>query len=145
MADIRSIDQIASKWATVTPMRSGDYEDGVKNPRKSWAAGATAASDAYDAGVQKAITDKRFGKGVRKAGDPKWTKGCVEKGVSRWGPGVALAQDEFRSGFAPYRDAISRIKLSPRYARRDPRNLKRVAEVVDALSKAKERQLSGGS
>lgn len=138
MAEIRTVEQIAKKWADVTPMRSGDYEAGIKNPRRSWSAGAAAASDAYKAGVTRAVAEDRFAKGVKRAGDARWAKGAIEKGTMRWGPGVALAEDDYRTGFAPYQAAIAAVKLPPRYAKRDPRNLARVKAIVDALVAKKE-------
>jgi len=133
MANIRSMDAISKKWATVTPQRTGDYEDGVRNPKADWASNAAAAEDAYQAGVQAAIAERRFGKGVRAAGTEKWQKGAIEKGTQRWGPGVAMAQSAYASGFAPFRDAIERMTLPPRYHRRDPRNLNRVKAVFDTM------------
>lgn len=141
MAFIRTIDQIAKKFATVTPGRTEDYRFGVENPRRSWM-GATAASEsAYESGVQAAIAKKRFGKGVKAAGDGKWSKGAIEKGTMRWGPGVSMAEADFAAGFSPYRDAIAHCTLPPRYARRDPRNLERVKAIVNALIAAKEARL----
>ena len=133
MANIRSLDSITKKWATVTPQRTGDYEDGVRNPKSDWASNTAAAEDSYQAGVQAAIAEKRFGKGVRAAGTEKWQKGAIDKGTQRWGPGVAMAQSAYAAGFAPYRDAIERLTMPPRYHRRDPRNLNRVKAVVDAM------------
>lgn len=138
MAFIRSIELIAKKWADVTPGRTEDYRRGVMNPRTPWAAAAANAEPAYEAGVTQAIAKKKFGKGVKAAGDEKWQRGAVEKGTMRWGPGVALAEPDYRAGFSPYRDAIERVTLPPRYARRDPRNLQRVKAVVDALVAVKE-------
>ena len=138
MAEIRPADVIARKWASVTPQRSADYQAGVEAPRKDWARQTQAAAGAWADGVQKAVTNKSFEKGVSKAGTPKWQRGAVEKGVQRWGPGVALAEDAYLTGFAPYREAIARVQLPPRYARRDPRNLDRVKAVVEALKRAKE-------
>lgn len=141
MAFIRAIDAIAKKWATVTPGRSEDYRAGVQNPRRDWATATSAASDAYKSGVTQAIAQNRFGKGVKTAGTPAWQRGAVEKGTARWGPGVTIAEDDYRAGFAPYRDAIERTTLPPRYARRDPRNLERVKKIVGALIAAKEARL----
>ena len=131
MAFIRSIDQIGRKWADVTPGRTKEYESGVSNPRTPWMEATQNAETAYEEGVSNAITKKRFGKGVRDAGNQTWLEGAVKKGVARWGPGVRLAVDK-------YRDAIERTVLPPRYARRDPRNLERVRAIVDALVAAKE-------
>ncbi len=138
MADIRPVDVIAAKWASVTPQRAADYESGVQQPRKDWARQTGAAADAWAAGVQQAIQQKSFSKGVSKAGTPKWQRGAVEKGVGRWGPGVQLAQESYAAGFAPYREAIARVQLPPRYAKRDPRNLDRTKAIVEALKRAKE-------
>ncbi len=141
MAFIRSIEQIARKFASVTPGRTEDYRFGVENPRRDWAGATAAAEAAYEMGVTQAIAKKRFGKGVKAAGTPAWQEGAVTKGTARWGPGVTLAEDKYRRNFAPFRDAIERVTLPPRYARRDPRNLARVKAIVDALVAAKEARL----
>lgn len=133
MANIRSMEAIAAKWANVTPMRVGDYEAGIESPRRDWQQSTLAAEDSYQQGVQAAIAEKRFGKGVRKAGTAKWQENARSKGVQRWGPGVSMAQAAYAAGFAPIRDAIERVTLPPRYARRDPRNLNRVKAIVDAV------------
>ncbi|MBA7539135.1 hypothetical protein ES705_31414 [subsurface metagenome] len=140
MAAIRSIEKIAKKWATVTPGRSEDYRAGVESPRKDWEAATAASEDSYNAGVTQAIAEKRFGKGVRAAGTEKWQRGAIEKGTMRWGPGVAMAEAQYAAGFGPIRDAIERVTLPPRYARRDPRNLNRVKAIVDAVIEAAKRR-----
>jgi hypothetical protein len=140
MAEIATVDAIAAKWARVTPTRTADYEDGVRNPRKDWARATLAATDAYKAGITASLTKGSFAKGVSRAGTPGWQEGAVAKGVPRWGPGVQVAEPKYAAGFAPFREAIARVTLPPRYARRDPRNLMRVNAIVDALSKAKEAQ-----
>lgn len=133
MAFIRSIDSISKKWAEVTPLRAGDYAAGVENPRRSWAGATKNAEGSYEDGVQAAIRRKAFGKGVAKAGDAKWQRKTLTRGVANWGPGVADAEGDYSAGFAPYREAIAAVKLPPRYARRDPRNLARVKAINDAL------------
>ena len=143
MAQIRATDVIATKWATVTPQRSADYEFGINNPRTDWAAATTAASDAWKAGVQEAIAKNRFSAGVKSAGTGKWQRGSIEKGLARWGPGVQLGRQAYEDGFAPYQAAIKAVNLPPRFARRDPRNLDRVKAIVDALIATKNK-LSGG-
>jgi hypothetical protein len=133
MAFIRSIDAISKKWAEVTPLRAADYEAGIRNPRRSWKAATVNAEGSYEDGVQAGIRRKAFGKGVTKAGDEKWQRKSLTRGVPNWGPGVADAEGDFNAGFAPYRQAIADTKLPPRYARRDPRNLARVKAINDAL------------
>jgi len=144
MLQIKSIEEIAEKWAEVTPMRSGDYAKGIQNPRRPWAASTKNAAAAYGAGVTRAVQTGAFAAGVTRAGDEKWQRKASTRGVANWGPGVAEAKGDYQAGFAPYRDAIAAVVLPPRYARRDPRNLARVKAICDALI-AKKIQVSGST
>lgn len=142
MAEIAGVDVIAAKWARVTPTRTTDYEDGIRNPRRDWLRSTIAATDAWKAGIQEAIGKGTWGKGVSRAGTTGWQSGAIEKGLARWGPGVQVAQAKYSSAFAPFVAAIKGVTLPPRFARRDPRNLLRVNAIVDALVKAKQAQMT---
>ena len=139
MAAIKSIGEISKKFIEVTPGRATQYADGVKTPKRDWEQATSAAEANFEAGIQKAVANKSFGKGVKKAGTAKYQQGVEEKGVSRWPVGVSLAGDAYAKGFGPFRDVIERTNLPARFARRDPRNLLRVAAIAKALGEAKER------
>ena len=145
MANIASMAQISAKWARVTPMRTADYEAGVRSPRTDWAQATAAAEDSWKTGVTAAAGKGMFSKGVRFATTGKWQSMAIEKGVARWGPGVTVAEPSYARGFQPYRDAIDSVRLPQRYPRRDPRNLNRVKAIVDALVAVKERLGAGGA
>lgn len=142
MVKTKSINEIAEKWEDVTPGRASYYEKGVKDPKKDWAEEASKQEDAYEAGVTGGIARKAFGKGVRKAGTATWTEGTLEKGISRYGPGVRAGKDRYSKNFAPFVEEIERIQLPERRARGDPANIERVAKMADALRK-KKLELSG--
>lgn len=133
MAEIRSIKEITEKWTRVTPGRTEDYKLGIENPRRDWESETVAAEDTYKAGVDAAHAKGMFGKGVKKAGTAKWKEMALKKGPGRFAEGVYIAGPAFEKGFAPYRDAIERCDLGPRFPKRDPRNLERVKRVVDCL------------
>lgn len=137
MAAIKSVEAIAKKWTEVTPGRAADYQAGIENPRVDWAQATKAAEDNWKQGITEAAARGAFGKGVTAAGTATWQEGSLTKGVARWGPGIALSGDKYAKGFAPYREAIFRTTLPPRFPRRDPRNLLRVKAIVDALVKVK--------
>jgi len=137
MAEIRSAKEIASKWTRVTPGRTEDYKLGIQNPRRDWAEETAAAADTYKAGVDAAHAKNLFSKGVKRVGTSKWKEKALQKGPGRFAEGVYIAGDDYEKGFAPYRDAIEKVDLGPRFPRRDPRNLGRVKSVVDALIAAK--------
>ncbi len=133
MAAIRSAREIAEKWSSVTPTRTGFFEAGVKAPRRDWAKSTHASESTYKEAVTRAATEGRFGKGVLKAGTDKWQRKTLDIGAGRWGPGVSMASSDFEAGFSPYRDAIDKISLKPRFPKGDPRNYDRVKQIGDAL------------
>jgi len=137
MPAIRSSADVAKKWARVTPQRVDDYRDGVSSPKRSWEEATSNAQSAYESGVQKSISDKRFSKGVKAAGNEKWQSGAKIKGADRWGPGVTIAESDYSSGFGKFRDVIESTTLPPRYAKGDPRNIERVRVMAGALRSAK--------
>lgn len=140
MAAIKSIADITAKFVEVTPGRAAQYAEGCAKPKRDWAQATEAAEERFEAGMQSAIQRKAFGKGVKEAGTAKLQEGIKTKGVSRWPVGVRLAGAAFNKGYGPYRDEIERTTLPQRYARRDPRNLDRVAAIDKALGDLKERQ-----
>lgn len=137
MAAIKSAAEISEKWTRVTPGRQSDYENGVRNPTEDWASKTSGAEGAWSAGVQDAITNKRFARGIREAGTEKWQRKTTEVGIGRWGAGVRAAGDDYQAGFDPYRQVISSVSLPARYPKGDPRNFDRVAAVANALHKKK--------
>ena len=140
MPAIKSASDIAAKWASVTPARASDYEAGVRNPKKDWANNTKAAETAYAEGVQAAISDGRFGRGVANSGTEKWSRKCISVGIGRWPTGVRAAQGDYEKGFAPYVDVISRTNLPQRFGRGDPRNYQRSEIMGSALHDARVRK-----
>ena len=137
MPAIRDISQIARKWADVTPGRTEEYSNGVKSPKGSWASSAIAAKEAYEQGIQDSISRGSREKGISDAGDSKWQRGAVTKGVARFGPGVRAAQQDYQTGFAPYQAVIAGTTLPPKGAKGDPRNYERSRLMGEALHNAK--------
>ena len=125
------------KWARVTPQRTEDYVQGISNPRADWAQETAKAESNWADGVQKAVQDKRFAKGVQKAGSEKWARKSLEVGAPRFGPGVQAAEQDYVAGFAPFVTVIENTKLPQRFAKGDPRNIDRVKVMAKALRDAK--------
>jgi len=141
VANIKPISVIAEKWAEVTPGRSGDYENGVRDASVDWAGPTAAAESAWGDGVSAAVSAGRFGRGVAKAGTNKWRQKTLTKGVRNWGPGVRDAKGDYQAGFGPYREVIAGVTLPARFSRGDERNLERVRAITTALHDAK---MAGG-
>ncbi len=129
----KDINAIASKWSTRAQAAGPDYTAGVKNTQKDWAALTASAADSWGAGVQQAVADGRFAKGVVAAGTPKWQNAAVTKGSTRYPTGVATAQPNYVSGFSPYLTVIQNTNLPPRSPRGSPNNIQRVSAITAAL------------
>lgn len=140
MAKIKDLAKIKEKWARVTPQRSGDYAEGVRDPAVDWATATKAAEERYKDGVLKAANRGAFGKGVARAGTSRWQERSLAVGPGRFAEGVAQAEDRYGDGFAPFASVISSLTLPPRFPKGDIRNLERVKAVSQALRKKKEEQ-----
>ena len=134
-AKIRSVDDIAEKWARVTPDRRADYEVGITDPLEDWEKNTTLAHAAYKAGVSAVDIAARFIGGVKRAGTEKWQRKSKAVGPGRFAEGVAVAKDDFKTGFAPFQVVIATTELPERKMRGDPGNRKRSEVIQIALNK----------
>jgi hypothetical protein len=141
MPKIRGLDQISRKWGEVTPARATEYVQGVQSPKEDWKSATLAGAKNYELGIQTAIANKQFDKGVSKSSTEDWQRKAVEKGGARFGPGVTAGVSDYNSGFAPYRDVIANTSLPARYPKGDPRNIERVRVMAKAL---RDKKVSGG-
>lgn len=129
MVKIKPIDQIVQRWVQGVKGASAAYQFGVNNPQRDWAEATIAGASAWFQGVQAAHAAGRFDGGVRNAGSIKWKNRTLTRGVQIWPLAVAAAEGDYRVGYAPFREAIASATLPPRYSKRDPRNLDRVAAI----------------
>ena len=137
MPEIRSLDFISKKWAKVAAQSSDEYSEGVKNPRRSWEAGAIAAKEAYVSGVQDSISRGAWEKGIENAGDEKWARKTIAVGPRRYSEGVRNAESDYKKGFDIYHSVIANTDLPPRGPKGSPENIERVRVIAEALHNAK--------
>lgn len=136
---VKSLTDITEKWRRRVQGAGPDYQKGVATTTKDWAANTEAAEDSYNSGVQEAIAQGRFARGVREAGTGKWRRKIDSVGAQRWPQGVGAAGPDFEKGFAPYREALSNITLPPRMPRGHPDNINRVAAIASTLHELRTR------
>lgn len=134
---IKDAATIAGKYATRGAAAGQDYANGVNNPRQPWAASTAAQSGAWGAGVQSAITNGSFVKGVNNAGDAKWQRKAAGVGAQRYPAGVTAAKTDYQNGVAPYLAVLQALQLPARGAKGDPSNINRVTAVNNALRQKK--------
>ena len=130
MPPVKSLDRISEKWARQSAVSEPSYIEGIENPRADWEAQTLAAEGSFERGIQQAISNKSFGKGVKAAGTSKWQENARNKGPRRWSEGISFAKDAYELGFAPFRAILERLQLPPRGPKGDPANIRRVALVA---------------
>lgn len=130
---IKSSAAIARKWADVTPARARQWEDEIKaTSTDEYAAPAIAAAPIWEQGVMEAAARGAYAKGIEEKAE-KWKRKALAVGSIRFGPGVRAAESDQAAGFAPYREVIAGLTLTPRGPRGAPGNYERVREVGEAL------------
>jgi hypothetical protein len=130
---VKSADAVAKKWQARAQGAGGDYTNGVNQPRRPWQSSTAAAKDVYAAGVQAAIGNDSFTKGVNAAGDAKWQRKSAALGAQRYGPGITAAAPDYQANVGPFLDVIAGLNLPPRQPKGSPGNIARVQAVADAL------------
>jgi len=137
MPATKSASETGKKWKERVAGATDDYIKGVENPNTDWADATEAAKDSYNDGIQTAIAEDRFAKGVRASGTSNWKSKTSSKGRSRWPQGVAVGQADYEKGISPYLDVISSTTLPPRRKKGDPSNIDRVRVLAEALHRKK--------
>lgn len=130
---VKDIGTIAKKFSRNAQAAAGDYKTGVEASGQDWQQNTANAADNYAAGVQQAIGDQRFRRGVEMAGAAKFTGRAATLGAQRYPTGVAAAEGDFAKGAQPYMQTIAGLTLPPRRPKGDPANMQRSQAVAAAL------------
>ena len=131
--NIKPLSTIVAKYVQRASGAGQAYTDGVSNPRQPWAASTVAAAQTWASGVQQAVTDNRFTKGVNLVGDSGWQSKASTIGAQRYPGGIAAGQGKYAANIQPYLTLLSNLTLPPRAPTGDLANLQRVAAVDTAL------------
>lgn len=84
-------EQIAERFQRGVANGATNYAQGVASPIRPWASATAAAAGRWKAGIQEAINNNSFTRGVQKAGDAKWQQAAVEKGANNYAAAAASA------------------------------------------------------
>ncbi len=134
---VKDTGTLAKKFVQRAAAAAGDYKSGVEASGQDWEANARAGAENYATGVQQAIGDKRFEKGIASAGAGKFVTRASTLGAQRFPTGVQASEGEWGKGTAPYLDAIKGMELPPRRPKGDPGNQARANAVATRLRQIK--------
>ena len=104
---------IAQKWQRNLAGATESIRQGVQGTSVSPTERAAARTDAYVAGVQRAVADGKYQAGLRRVTLADWQRAMIDKGLPRVASGAAAAQgkvQEFMAEFLPFVEAgVSQI------------------------------------
>ena len=136
-------ENVAKKWAEVTPGRSGYYEANTPVASSLWETNTTKAKGTYKAAVADPRIAERYAGGARGKAS-KFARKVTDVGVTRFGPGVAAAETDMSAGFSPYAALLNTLTVPDRKPRGDPANKKIIDVIFDALHKKRLALLGAG-
>jgi hypothetical protein len=134
----------AAKWRARASAAQQDYLQGAQRPRRNWAEATRAGVQAWIQGIQQALADGRYERGITPEAEQLWRARIEQVGAQRYSQGVQQSQERYERNFAPYRQVLESLQLPERGPKGDPRNLERVRVVAEALHTAKRRLRGGG-
>lgn len=127
---------LAGKFVTRASAAAGDYKDGVAGAGAEWEQKTRDGEANFEQGIQQAIADKRFGKGVAGSAN-KYQTNASTLGSSRYTGGIANAREAWQRGVQPALDVLKSLQLPPKGPRRSPQNMQRANAVAVALGALK--------
>jgi hypothetical protein len=135
MVKIKSVDEIATKWADVTPARAPYYEAEVKTAGAEWVSGAKAGQKAYEDAMRDPKVLARRAANITDAKAAKFQTKAGTVGPGRFREGIAAGKPYYVEGFGPYHSVIAAWVPPARGPRGDPKNYEIVKSIGDALHK----------
>jgi predicted transcriptional regulator len=130
---------VAQKWAQNTGRSIDAVRQGVQAVTVNPAEKAIARQDAYIAGVQRAVADGKYRRGLGKVTLQSWQDAMINKGLTRIAAGASAAQPKmatFMEKFLPYVEQ-GKQKLASMPRGDYQANVQRMLTMVDHLANFK--------
>jgi len=93
----KTAEQIVQKYQEGVARSGNAYAAGVQNPSRPWAASTAAAEGRWRNGIQQAIQNGSFARGVQKAGDAKWAQAAAGRGAANYAAAAPHAAQAYAS------------------------------------------------
>lgn len=134
----------AIKWQSRASGASADYATEAVAHAQDFVKNGVAAAPTFKAAVQAGDIDRRFARGIQKAGAEKFTRGITNKGAGRYSGGITAGLPDYQANVSPYLDTLRGVTLPQRQPRGSPANLERVRAVNQALNARRVAMMAGG-
>lgn len=133
MVEVKPLERVVRRWTHRASSAGADYQEGTTGKGQKWASQAMAAENNYIQGVTTAAQQKRYSRGIQRAGASAYESGVAEKGVQRYPTGISASQDKYQKRISEVLSTISGVQLPPKGPKGSPQNYQRVQAVGQAL------------
>lgn len=141
---VKPIEASTIKWGENAARAATEFATNAAAAGEDWARNTAAATDNFAQAITAPGIKNRFRSGVVKAGAAKFVRKINDVARDRFGPGVAAAKEDYKTGAEPFFSTLAGTTLSARKPKGDPANYKRVEEVGKALNAKRLAMLGGG-
>jgi hypothetical protein len=134
---VKDLTASAAKYSRNAGNAAQDYKAGVAGAGQKWHDNTKANVDNYGAGVQAAISNGSFAKGIDKAGPDRYVTRSTTKGAAAFPAGVQAGGPRWAQNFAPFAQALASATLPPKGPKGAPQNQARSQYVADLFRRKK--------
>ena len=125
------------KYVNNTGSAGQSYKDGISNPRRDWQAATVAAETTWEQGVQQAIGNKTFAKGITPDASNKQKTNALALGATRYPQGTANAAPIWAKNTQPVLDSMANVPDMPRGPKMSQMNFDKQHAFATAAHNAK--------
>lgn len=92
--------EVTTKWLNSMQRAGDNYRQGVMAVQEAPTARAAAAVDRFVQGVQRAVDDGTWQRGLNRVSLQQWQRSAVDKGATRIATGALAAKDKMQAAMA---------------------------------------------
>ena len=130
---MKSPSDVAKKWSKNLSASTESIRQGVQATTSNPAEKAIAAQDRYVAGVQRAVSNGDYRRGLQKVTLQSWQEAMITKGLPRVASGATAAvpkMQQFMESWLPYQEQLkTKLQSLPRGDLQQ--NIQRMLAAVD--------------
>jgi len=105
-------EQIIEKYQRGVQGASQDYLNGVQNPSRDWASATVQGAERWRNGLQAAMQNRSFERGVQAAGNAKWQARAATTGAQRYSAAAPVAAEAYSKVAAQIMGAANAAKAA---------------------------------
>ena len=109
---VKPIEASTTKWGENAARAAGEFATNAAAAGEDWARNTAGAADNFAQAITAPGIKNRFRSGVVKAGAAKFVRKINDVGRDRFGPGVAAAKEDYKSGAEPFFSTLAGVTLS---------------------------------